>query len=46
MAWISEGKILMKYVVPTLVLADNLVAGSLELSTETEEVPDVELVEF
>ncbi len=46
MAWISEGKILMKYVVPTLVLADNLVAGSLELSTETEEVSDVELVEF
>ncbi len=36
----------MKCIVPTLVLADDLVAGSLELSTETEEVSDVELVEF
>ena len=36
----------MKCIVPTLVLADDLVAGSLELSTETEEVLDVELVEF
>ena len=46
MAWISEGSISMKYLVPTLVLADDGVASSLELSIETEETADIELVEF
>lgn len=46
MAWISEGRISMKYLVPTLVLADDCIAGSLELSAETEETAEIELVEF
>ncbi len=36
----------MNCIVPTLVLADDLLAGSLKLSTETEEVSDVDFVEF
>eukprot|EP00112_Aurelia_sp_Birch-Aquarium-sp1_P025748 Seg874.4 transcript_id=Seg874.4/GoldUCD/mRNA.D3Y31 product="hypothetical protein" protein_id=Seg874.4/GoldUCD/D3Y31 len=46
MVWISEGRISMKYLVPTLVLADDCIAGSLELSAETEETAEIELVEF
>ena len=46
MAWISEGNIAMKYLLPTAVLNNDLAADFSELSIETQEEHDTELVDW